>query len=504
MHRFFAFALLLVLSLPDPALSAAQVSSEAETVSLNTRAPGTPFPHFWEQMFGSGRAALALRDDYRKDIRTVRQATGFEYVRFHAILHDELGVYDEDAQGKPIYNWSYVDQIYDGLLANGVKPFVEISFMPKKLASRLDYHAFWYKPIVAPPADYAKWEALIAAFTQHLVARYGIDEVAQWYFEVWNEPNIDFWTGRPAQQTYFELYDHTAHAVKSVSPRLRIGGPSTAQSAWVDAIIAHAAATHVPLDFVSTHVYGNDVSQDVFGDKRPVAPHQMVAAAVAKVHAQILASAMPKMPLIWSEFNATYANETEITDSIYEGPWMADTIRQCDGLVQIMSYWSFSDVFEEQGVVKTPFYGGYGLIAERDIPKPALLAFSLFHTLGDTRLPVESKSVLATRRSDGTLVLAAWNLVEPPVEASTSEKTITLNLSGLPAGAHATVRRVDAQHGDTLSAWKAMGSPANPTLQQIATLKQVGTLAPAEPLPLSGSSMTIKLPPSGLAVIEIR
>jgi xylan 1,4-beta-xylosidase len=229
--------------------------------------------------------------------------------------------------------------------------------MPKKLAARLDYHFFRYKPIVSPPAEYAKWDALINAFTQHLVDRYGRDEVAQWYFEVWNEPNIAFWTCRPAQQTYFELYDHTARAVKAVSQKLRVGGPATAQAAWVDAIIAHAAANDVPLDFVSTHVYGNDAAHDVFGDDRQVAPHQMVPPAVAKVHAQILASKRPKVPLIWSEFNATYANEPAITDSLYEGPWMADTIRQCDGLVQSMSYWDFSDVFEEMGVVKKPFYG---------------------------------------------------------------------------------------------------------------------------------------------------
>ena len=504
MFRLVPPALLLALSLASPvaALAQADAGSAAETVSVDTRAAGTPFPHFWEQMFGSGRAVLALRDDYRKDLRTVHHATGFKYVRFHAILDDDIGVYDEDAQGKPVYNWSYVDQIYDGLLADGVRPYVEISFMPKKLAARLDYHAFWYKQIVSPPADYAKWDALITAFTQHLVSRYGIDEVAQWYFEVWNEPNIDFWTGRPAQQTYFELYDHTARAVKGVNQRLRIGGPATAQAAWVDAMIAHAAAEHVPLDFVSTHVYGNDVSQDVFGDKRPVPPHQMVAAAVAKVHAQILASAMPKIPLIWSEFNATYANEQAITDSPYEGPWMADTIRQCDGLVQSMSYWDFSDVFEEQGVVKTPFYGGYGLIAERDIPKPAFLAFSLLHTLGETRLPVDSKNLLVTRRADGTLVVAAWNLVEPGVTGP--EKTITLNLAGLGSSAKATLRRVDAAHGDTLDAWKAMGSPSYPSLEQIAGLKKVGTLESPEPAALSGGQLRLTVPSSGLAVIEVR
>ena len=164
-------------------------------VTIDAHAASTPFPHFWVQMFGSGRAVLSMRQSYRDDMHAVKQVTDFKYVRFHAILHDEVGVYDEDAQGQPIYNFSYVDQIYDSLLANGVRPFVEISFMPKKLALRPDFHAFWYKPVVSPPKDYPKWDALVTAFAKHLIDRYGIDEISQWYFEVWNEPNIDFWTG---------------------------------------------------------------------------------------------------------------------------------------------------------------------------------------------------------------------------------------------------------------------------------------------------------------------
>jgi xylan 1,4-beta-xylosidase len=474
----------------------------SETITIDAKAPTTPLPHFWEQMFGSGRAVLAMRDSYRQDLRTVKKATDFKYVRFHAILDDDIGVYDEDAQGNPIYNWSYVDQIYDGLLANGVKPYVEISFMPKKLASRLDYHAFWYKQIVAPPRDYAQWNALITAFAQHLIKRYGIDEVSTWYFEVWNEPNIDFWTGRPAQQTYFELYDNTARSLKAVNPRIRVGGPATAQAAWVDAIIAHAAQNNVPLDFVSTHVYGNDTAKDVFGDDRPIPPHQMVCAAVAKVHDQIKASAMPNIPLIWSEFNATYANEQPITDSIYMGPWMADTIRQCDGKVDMMSYWTFSDVFEEQGVIKTPFYGGYGLIAEDGIPKPAFDAFTLLHDLGEERIAEPQEDVLVTRRKDGALVIAAWNLVEPGVTGP--EKKFTFELSGLGKGMIVTIRRVDAEHGDTLTAWKKMGSPKYPTPVQIGALKQASMIGPAEITPLGKNELSVTVPPQGLALIEIR
>ena len=493
-----------VFALPPSPRHSAQPpgAPPAQTIAIDAHATGTPFPHFWEQIFGSGRANLALRQSYRDDLKRVKNATGFEYVRFHAIFHDENGVYSEDKDGRPVYNWSYVDQIYDGLLDNGVRPFVEISFMPKALASRLDYHSFWYKQVVSPPKDYVKWDALIAAFAQHLVERYGIDEVAQWYFEVWNEPNIDFWSGRPAEQTYFELYDHTARALKSVNQRIRVGGPATAQAAWVSDMIAHATEKSVPLDFVSTHVYGNDSAQDVFHDNRAVAPHQMVCLAVKKVHEEIENSARPKIPLIWSEFNATYKNEQEMTDSIYMGPWLASTISQCDGMVNLMSYWSFSDVFEEQGVVKTPFYGGFGIVAEGGIPKPAFNAFALLHELGDVRLPAPSSDVLATRRKDGTLAIAAWNLVEPG--AAGAEKTVTLELKNVAAGARAVIRRVDAAHGDTLAAWKKMGSPAYPAKTQIEALRKASETGAPETRQITQHQLKLTLPPMGLAVVEIR
>jgi xylan 1,4-beta-xylosidase len=473
-----------------------------EDISVDAHAVGKPFPHFWEEMFGSGRANLAMRDNYRKDLRLVKGVTDFQYVRFHAILDDENGVYSEDAQGHAVYNWSYVDQIYDGLLENGIRPFVEISFMPKTLAAIPKTHAFWYKPYPSPPNDYAKWDALMTAFAQHLVERYGIEEVSQWYFEVWNEPNLDFWIGRPAQSTYFELYDHTARALKAVSERLRVGGPATAQAAWVGDLIAHTTQNNVPLDFVSTHVYGNDSSMDVFHDNRKVPPHQMVCAAVDKVHAEIVHSARPEIPLIWSEFNATYMNEPPITDSIYMGPWMADTISKCDGKTLMMSYWSFSDVFEEQGVVKTPFYGGYGLVAEDDIPKPAYDVFAALHELGDERLPAPTDEALVTRRADGTLVIAAWNLVEPG--ASGADKTVTFDLKGVADGTYAEIRRVDADHGDTLDAWKQMGSPKDPTQAQIAALRKVTEMGAPESAAIRGHKLTVTLPPMGLAVIEIR
>jgi xylan 1,4-beta-xylosidase len=473
-----------------------------ESIRLDPKAPVTPFPHFWEEMFGSGRAILALRESYRRDLETVWKATDFKYIRFHGIFDDEMGVYDEDAQGNPLYNFSYVDQVYDGLLAHHIRPFVELGFMPKKLAAKPVLHPFWYKPSPSPPKDHAKWDALITAFARHLIDRYGLDEVSHWYFEVWNEPNIDFWAGDPKQATYFELYDHTARALKAVSPRLRVGGPATAQAAWADVFIRHVSEAQVPADFISTHVYGNDSTQDVFGAGGPISREQMVCRAVKKVHEQIKASAKPDLPLIWSEFNASYKNEPEITDAPYMAPWLADTIEQCAGLVDVMSYWSFSDVFDEQGVVRQPFYGGFGLIAEGGIPKSAYNAFLLLHKLGDQRISVPSHSALVTKRKDGSWAIALWNLAP---EGSTSDtKRFVVQLPPGSRDRQVLASSVDEQHGNVLPLYKKMGSPRYPTEGQLHQLIQAAHLSPPQPLPVKDGAVSLDVSSSGLVLLEVK
>ncbi|HKD03742.1 MAG TPA: hypothetical protein VKB77_15000 [Terriglobales bacterium] len=494
--------LLLLMLLGLLALTApAQTGPQPSVIVVDSKAAAHPFPHFWEQMFGSGRAILTLRESYRHDLREVKQITGFTFVRFHAIFHDEAGLYDEDARGNSIYNFSYVDQIYDGLLADGVKPFVELSFMPRKLAAREMLHPFWYRPNISPPKDWNKWDAMIAAFTRHLVERYGLGEVSQWYFEVWNEPNLDFWGGEPRQSTYFELYEHTARTIKSVNPKLRVGGPATAQAAWADAFIEHCTERNIPLDFVSSHVYANDTAKDVFGTAENIPRDKMVCRAIAKVHQQIQASPQPNLPLIWSEFNASYKNETDVTDSTYMGPWMADTIRQCDGLVDIMSYWTFSDVFEEQGVVKTPFYGGFGLQAAGGIPKPAFNAFKLLHQLGDERLTLDSDSALLTRRPDGALVLAVWNYA-PPGETG-SPRSFILEFKGTRAR-EAMVSIVDPQHGDVRPAYEKMGSPKYPAQAQIDDLRRAAQLPAGETRSLEDGKLHLTLSGQSLALIVVK
>jgi len=486
---------LLLFSLPTIA---------QEHIEINVNAQSTPFPHFWEEMFGSGRAILSLRESYRNDLRAVKQITDFQYVRFHAILHDEVGVYSEDEHGIPVYNFAYVDQIYDGLLANGVRPVVEISFMPKKLAFNPDaLHPFWYKPNVSPPKSYEKWDGLITAFAKHLVERYGLDEVAQWYFEVWNEPNIDFWGGIPRQRSYFELYDHTARDLKNISSRIRVGGPSTAAAAWVDAFLKHASDNKIPVDFISSHGYADDTAENLFGTNEDIPMDSRVCRAIAKVRGQMKAAGKPQMPLLWTEWNVPGMNESR--DTTYVGPAVANTIRQCDGLVDMMSFWTFSDVFEEGGPGPRPFIGQFGLRAEFGINKPSYYGFALLHQLGDRRLANNSSNIIITKSADGSLRIVVWNLVDPDPESKRNAqiRTVILNLRGVSTDARATIQRVDSTHGNVFPAYLTMGKPNYPTPAQVEQLNRATALSPAEETHLQNHQLTLNLEPNALALVVI-
>jgi xylan 1,4-beta-xylosidase len=473
----------------------------SQPIVINLAAKATPFPHFWEKAFGSGRAILTLRESYRNDLREVKKISDFSYVRFHAIFHDELGVYDEDEAGNPIFNFTYVGQVYDGLLDNGVRPIVEISFMPKKLAARQDLHPFWYKQNVAPPKDYAKWDALIRNFAQFVVARYGIDEVSQWYFKVWNEPNIDFWSGDPKQATYFELYDHTARALKSVNSQLRVGGPATSSAHWVDDFLAHTAKENVPVDFVSTHCYSDDTVEDYFGTKEDIPIEKRACKAVEKVHNQIKASSQPDLPLFWTEWNVSGYGDLHAGDTSYSATATAQTIRDCDGLLDLLSRWTFSDVFEENGPSREPFYGGFGLIAPGGIKKSSYYAFSLFHKLGDQRIVNTTENVLVTRRQDGSYAIALWNL-SPPTQPSTPG-TFDLTFPGLRGAKHFLLSRVDPDHCNTMAAYARMGGPKYPSEAQVRQLNRETEISPPEHLSLKNGHLFLSLPVNGFALLVI-
>ena len=500
-----AAALLLTVTLVRPSAAIAQDTHAGDTVEVDLAKTVGPLDHIWANA-GSDRAAITLRDHWRKDLTRFHEEAGLKYIRFHGIFNDELGVYAPSRQSPTeTPNWQNLDRVYDGLLERGVRPLVELSFMPKRLASGESAFGF-YRGNITPPKDLAAWSAFITAFTQHLIARYGIEEVRQWPFEVWNEPNLMliFWTGKQAD--YFELYKATVTAVKAVDTGIKVGGPATSSIMWIPEFLAYCETNRLPVDFVATHVYVGDGQKKLFGEGITHPPSDVVPAAMERVRAQIDATAYKGTPL-W------------LTEWASDSPAMiAHIIKGCLGNVQFMSQWAMTNTYEELGVadfVLKEGNNGYGMIAVAGIPKPQFNTYKLLHRLGSTRLAATEGPLLASRRADGSSAVVVWNLAEvkqpggiPGATATRNAvgepKKIRLVLKGARAGQKVKVSYVDQVRGSPYPEWRKLGSPQYPTVAQIETIRKSAELTQPEIVKLGkGGDLILDLPPECLALIEV-
>jgi xylan 1,4-beta-xylosidase len=479
-----------------------------ETLILDSKL-SKPFPHFWENIFGSCHASITLAECWRNDARLLHEVLDRTYIRFHGIFDREVGLVDQVTDKELILNFTRVNMVYDGLLEIGLRPFVELGFTPPELSQEPKvFHPFWYHQCVSPPRSYTQWSEFIFRFVKHLVERYSINEVAEWFFEVWNEPNIDFWAGEPKFETYCEIYQATARAVKLVDRRLRVGGPATAAAEWVAPFIDFCAKNELPIDFISTHCYPNDPYKMLGLPEQPPLS-DTVHLVAKKIRSEVENSRMPKLPVFFTEYNAGFGGN-HLLDGPYVGAWMANNIRLCDGVVEELAYWTFTDaMFEEGGPFRSPFQGpdylnrdkgGFGLIATYNIPKAGFNALQLLHGLGDRRIPLDSESAILTKSSKAqNLILALWNYCDP--EAKVERKSFRIKLADPDAyKREATIQVVDETHGNAVRRWGLMGGPQFPTREQISELQTAAMVPKQDTISLED---IINLEPQALALIEI-
>ncbi|MCR8557219.1 glycoside hydrolase [Mucilaginibacter sp. BJC16-A38] len=435
---------------------------------------------------GAGRANEGLRADWQQQLAIARKECGFKYIRMHGLLTDDMAVYSEDGNGKPQYNYQYVDALYDYIISIGMKPFVELGFMPGALASG-NKTIFWWRGNVTPPKDYEKWEGLIRNLTQHFTERYGAGEVKTWYFEVWNEPNLKdgFWTG--SQADYFKLYQYSAKAVKSVNQAYKVGGPATAGAAWVPEMIAFCKNNSVPIDFISTHSYG--VKQgflDEHGSSGTVLDKNewSVSGDVLNSRKQIQNSAIPGLELHYTEWSSSYTPADPLHDSYHEAAYILKKLKQSEPAANSMSYWTFTDIFEESGPRFTPFHGGFGLMNIEGIKKPAFFAYSFLNKLGETELANRDSSSWACKDKKGGVQMLLWDYTYTlpdsvnnqayyikDLPAKTKGK-VKVNLSHIPAGRYTMeIYKVGYRVNDAYTSYVDMGRPGQLTLQQVKKLK---------------------------------
>ncbi|HEX5111272.1 MAG TPA: hypothetical protein VFV79_00385, partial [Saprospiraceae bacterium] len=417
------------------------VDFENEKGQLNT---------MFKECVGAGRANEGLRADWQQQLAYVKKECGFKYIRMHGLLTDDMGVYKEDKHGNPEYNYMYVDVLFDFLHSIGMKPFVELGFMPSALASG-NKTIFWWRGNVTPPKDYEKWESLIRNLVQHFTDRYGVDEVKTWYFEVWNEPNLDgFWAG--TREEYFKLYQHSARAVKSVNSSYRVGGPGTAGAAWESEMIDFCDKNSVPIDFISTHSYG--VKQgylDEFGNTGTVLANEPMALSkdVIQSRKEISDSRNPNLALHYTEWSASYTPADPIHDSYHEAAYVLQKLKEVGSATNSMSYWVFTDIFEEAGPRFKPFHGGFGMLTIQGINKPVFYAYQFLNRLGNTELVNDDRGSWVCKDSTGNLQALIWDFTIPhPGDSvnnqeyfiqdlpSKTKGKVKINIEKIPAGVY--------------------------------------------------------------------
>lgn len=439
---------------------------------------------FFDHSVGADYPGTLIRDDSQAQLKTAVDELGFRYIRFHAIFHDVLGTVRAE-NGKTVYDWTKIDQLYDGLLAKRIKPFVELGFTPQALKTSENKIFYWNGNTSHPRLD--GWSDLVTAFVTHLRQRYGADKVRSWYFEVWNEPNLAGFFEGGDQKAYFELYDVTAKAIKKIDPKLRVGGPSTAGAAWVPEFLDHASKSGTAVDFVTTHTYGVDggfLDEKGQDDNKLSTNPDSIVGDVRRVREQITASKFPNLPLFFTEWSASYNPRDPVHDSYISAPFILTKLKGAAPYAQSMSYWTYSDLFEESGPPPTPFHGGFGLMNREGIRKPAWFAYKYLRTLSGREVPTADAESWAT--TDGQKVSAiVWDWMQPAQTVSNRPfftkvlpaepaGTINVRLAGVrPGNYELQVRRTGFRANDAHTAYLEMGSPTALTPQQLRELQRL-------------------------------
>jgi xylan 1,4-beta-xylosidase len=455
--------------------------------------------HLSQLGYGSGPGGRHIGEEFAEALRMAREDLGVRAVRAHAILHDELGVYRE-VEGQPVHDFSGIDRIYDQLLDIGLRPIVEIGFMPRDLARDPSKTVFEYDAIISPPRDWERWESLVSDLTAHLVDRYGLDEVRTWGFEVWNEANLEvFWAGTPEE--YLRLYDVTARAVKGVDAQLPVGGPASAASGWLDLLLNHASRSGSPVDFLSTHTYGNAPL-----DLRPLAARH----------------GFPGLPLWWTEWGAHASHFNNAHDSVWSAAYLVRGMVSAMGRLDALAYWTVSDHFEELGRAPSLLHGGFGLLSVGNLRKPRWWGLWMLEQLKEERVAADVTgdgagdmvNAVASRGPDGGVTVVVWNGtadVTKSVGEPLLDRQVELTVAGVPAGRYELRhRRLDEQHSNLNRAWSALSEGRDwPDEDAWAELRRTDRLEDLEP-PTSVEvgndpvAVSFELPMPAVSLIELR
>lgn len=450
--------------------------SRAVTVAVDAGAAGAPLKDVWRRMIGAEHFSLLVWDkpgpggadvaaEYAEALAIMRDDIGVRTVRAHGTFLPETVTVRSDGS----FDFSGLDEVYDRFLASGLKPVVELSFMPVELTKDPDYTVFEYKAQVSVPREWDRWGDLVRELTTHLRDRYGADEVATWEFEVWNEANLEvFWNG--TQEDYHRLYEVAAREIKAIDPRIRVGGPASAAAGWVGALLGHCRDHDVPVDFVSTHTYGNAPL-----DMRPL----------TRSFAEL--TGRPEPEILWTEWGVTPTHFHRVNDTVFAAPFVLRGMKSALASTDCLAYWVCSDHFEELGWPPRLLHGGFGLLTVGNLRKPRFWALRLLSTLSGDRVPAvctgdggESLVEALATRAENTVDVLVWNgtLDQSKIDGAPGlDRSVTVTVSGLAPGTYTVAsQQVDERHGNVSRAWRELGGGDWPDAEQWTALRAADTL----------------------------
>ncbi len=474
---------------------------------LSKKMNTSPLNRHWQYCVGSGHATLALRADYLKQLKQVHEELGIRYVRFHGIFNDDMQVYMKLSDLMPLpgaerftqISFRKIGMVYDNILACGMKPYVELSFMPKHLASSDAKCGFYYGGCIAPPREDAEWADFIKKFVTYLIERYGAEEVESWPFEVWNEPDVFvFWAGTKEQ--YFHLYEVTARAVKEVDERIQVGGPAASGSKWVGSFLAYCREHQAPVDFISSHQYagdpiggveatedleaeGNEQAQEMNPEHmqhlfdglengslleglRRMMPDKSELSEIPaygfRQNAAIVKRQAGGLPVRYSEWNEKAIFSSYTNDTRKMAAYLVKTALDTEDLIDGSSVWCFSDIFEEFSEFPQEFHGGFGLMTHSGVPKPQYYALKMLAKLEDQRLDLgagktDEEIGAAAFTGNGKVQILLFRQKMKNLDLPEEQAVIRIEMDREPESVMA--ERIDEAHGNPLRIWEAWGSP---------------------------------------------
>lgn len=493
-----------------------------ETIRVNAKENGKKMKKYWNTCIGAGRAGEGLRAVWQKQLQMTVRDCGFRYIRFHGLLCDEMGVYRKEGE-KEFYNFAYIDMLFDALLGMKIRPFVEFGFMPEAMASG-DGTQFWWKANVAPPVDYEAWGRLLAGLVRHWIERYGLEEVEQWYFEIWNEADLHaFWNGTKSQ--YFRLYQTSVNAIKGVCKRLRVGGPATSnfvpdsrfdgevedvsahktnqvedlqslewKGTWIEDFLRFCETEHLPVDFVSTHPYPTDFAADNQREGTGLKGRSRYVNALQDdltwLRNTVDASVYKDAKIHLTEWSSSPTSRDCSHDSLAEAAYIVKCNLDSEGLADSLSYWVFTDIFEEQGPGPEPFHGGFGLLNMQGIKKPAYHAYRFLNQLGEDVI-WKTEGAIITKNQQGKLRALLYHYPKEvaesvPISAYPDRRTIeefqkqgetaefSMCITHIAASSSFRMEILDQESGNVVKLWESFGCPSNLTREQETALKVCG------------------------------